>query len=175
MQIAATELIVLLKKTSKRNGLRVQDVAELLCPGQGGSQTVWRQIRSVIKALRMMGWPICGHPSRGYYWAESAQDLEETIAFLRQRALSSLAQISILNRVAIPVLTGQMELPVLPLRLEPRQESYSQTAKERVALEIPQELLKELRQVAGDSPIDGLVVDALLSYLTGEHYDQKHD
>lgn len=119
MKIDAIALVEILQQQSgPANGLRVYDLAMLLT-GDRGEETLWRKIRSTIKALRMQGVPICGHPSRGYYWAESSADIEATIKFLRDRAMSSLVQISRLRRVAIPVLDGQLSLVLGAAPIEP--------------------------------------------------------
>ncbi len=43
-----------------------------------------REIRSIVNALRTKGVPICSC-GRGYYYAESRSDIEETIAHLDGR------------------------------------------------------------------------------------------
>jgi hypothetical protein len=148
----------------------VQDLAELLT-GEADSQATWRNIRSVIKALRLQGWPICGHPSRGYYWASSTVDLEGTIAFLRQRAISSLRQISKLRRIALPLLSGQMALPLEPLvLLEPEQPDYSQSPRVSCVIEVSDGLLKEVETFCATHPDwerDRVFSQALMLFLNG--------
>lgn len=126
MRIEPQALIDLLRaQTGSQHGLHVHELAELLT-GTASSQGTWRNIRSVIKGLRLQGLPICGHPSCGYYWASSPQDLQATITFLRDRALSSLVQISRLKKVAIPLLEGQLSLPLdAVVAIEPEQPSYA--------------------------------------------------
>jgi len=70
-----------------------------------------RRLRDLIVELRMQGHHVCAHPSSGYYLAETPEELEETCAFLRARALQSLSQISRMRGVSIPDLVGQMHLP----------------------------------------------------------------
>lgn len=69
-----------------------------------------RRLRNLVEELRMAGEPICAHPSTGYYYAETAEEIAEAIAFLRSRAMTSLQQIARLQRVALPELLGQMRL-----------------------------------------------------------------
>jgi hypothetical protein len=171
MKIDAQQLIDLLRaQTGPRNGLRVTDLAQRLT-GQS-NQATWRNIRSVIKGLRMQGLPICGHPSKGYYWAESAADLEATIAFLRERAMSSLAQIAKLRRVAIPLMEGQMELSIGPfLIIPPIQPDYSQAVRERYVVTLPSPLLLDLQQFCEANPdwgVEQLVEAALMLFLNGQ-------
>lgn len=69
-----------------------------------------RRLRQVIEALRLAGHPICGHPSRGYYWANNAAELERTCEFLYGRSMTSLRQVCALKRVTLPDLRGQLGL-----------------------------------------------------------------
>jgi hypothetical protein len=69
-----------------------------------------RQVRKAVEALRREGKPICATPEGGYYLAETADELSETIAFLRARAMTSLTQIARLRRVSLPVLMGQLQI-----------------------------------------------------------------
>ena len=71
-----------------------------------------RRLRMIVEELRMEGHPICAHPSSGYYIAASGEEIEEAIAFLHARAMTSLRQIARLRRVALPDLLGQMRLEV---------------------------------------------------------------
>lgn len=70
-----------------------------------------RAVRRLVFDLRLQGTHVCAHPASGYYIAESAEELEEAIAFLRERALSSLQQIAAMKRISIPDLIGQLRLP----------------------------------------------------------------
>jgi hypothetical protein len=171
MRIVPDDLINLLRvQTGPRNGLRVTDLAELLLPGEGKNQAVWRNIRSVIKGLRMQGYPICGHPSRGYYWASTPEDLSVTIAFLRDRAFSSLKQISRLKKVALPVLEGQLQLPIGGALIEPEQPDYSQSYRESVVIEISDQLLGEVMQFCETNPDwsrNKVIQEALTMFLNG--------
>ena len=69
-----------------------------------------RQIRSLITELREEGMPICGHPSTGYYIAETPAELQATCDFLRSRALKSLVLESRLRKVPLATLIGQLSL-----------------------------------------------------------------
>lgn len=71
-----------------------------------------RLLRRCVEALRMRGYPVCAHPTHGYYIAANASDMDATCEYLYQRALTSLRQISALKRVAIPDLRGQLGLPL---------------------------------------------------------------
>jgi hypothetical protein len=69
-----------------------------------------RDLRVIVTELRLEGQHICAHPSHGYYIAETPDELDETIAFLRNRALSGLRQIAAMNRISMPDLCGQLHL-----------------------------------------------------------------
>ena len=70
-----------------------------------------RVVRRLVVELRLEGHHVCAHPANGYYLAESPDELDDTIAFLRDRAISSLQQIAAMKRVSVPDLWGQLHLP----------------------------------------------------------------
>lgn len=70
-----------------------------------------RCVRKLVVDLRREGHHVCAHPASGYYLAASPEELNDTIAFLRDRAMSSLEQIAAMKHVSIPDLFGQMHLP----------------------------------------------------------------
>lgn len=70
-----------------------------------------RDLRVIVTDLRKDGRHLCAHPSHGYFMAANAEELERTVSFLRQRAMSSLQQITAMQRQAVPDLHGQQRLP----------------------------------------------------------------
>lgn len=70
-----------------------------------------RRLRELVVELRKAGHHVCAHPRDGYFLAETAEEMEETCAFLHSRAMSSLQQESAMKRVSIPDLVGQGRLP----------------------------------------------------------------
>lgn len=70
-----------------------------------------RALRKLVVELRSEGHHVCAHPSTGYFLAASPDELEDTIIFLRDRALSSLQQIAAMKRISVPDLFGQLHLP----------------------------------------------------------------
>jgi hypothetical protein len=163
MAIDAEKLVEILQRSPGRaRGLHVYEIAELLDYDRD-SKHAWRQIRAAIKILRLQGWPICAHPADGYYWATEVAELEGTIAFLRDRALSSLSQISRLKKIAIPLLCGQAVLPLLVVDGLPQPEdfNYSRTPRISTVVEIPETLLRDLRSYLAAHPEDSR--DTILS------------
>lgn len=69
-----------------------------------------RQIRHLVTELRLDGVAVCGHPKTGYFIAATPEELEETLKFLRSRALHSLVLESRLRRMPLLELLGQMKL-----------------------------------------------------------------
>ncbi len=69
-----------------------------------------RQVRKFVTDLRQDGVAVCGTPTHGYYIAGTAEELEETCQFLRQRALHSLTLESRLRKVPLADLVGQLHL-----------------------------------------------------------------
>ena len=96
-------LAVLTHHMGKHNGIRADQLAKLLSVPE-------RRLRNVISALRSEGIAVCGHPSTGYYIAETAAELEDTCQFLRSRAMHSLVIESRLRQIPLPDLLGQLHL-----------------------------------------------------------------
>jgi len=70
-----------------------------------------RHLRRLISELRDQdGVAVCGRPSTGYYIAQTADELEATCRFLRDRAMHSLRLESRMRRVSLGELLGQMKL-----------------------------------------------------------------
>lgn len=69
-----------------------------------------RRLRTLITECRMECIAICGHPSSGYYMAETEADLKDTLAFLKSRAMTSLTQMSRLSGKPLAELAGQLML-----------------------------------------------------------------
>jgi len=70
-----------------------------------------RIVRKLVLELRLEGHHVCATTDGGYYIAANADELNETIAFLRKRAMTSLEQIAAMKHVSLPDLFGQMHLP----------------------------------------------------------------
>lgn len=81
--------------------------AELLATKTGIHE---RTLRTAISKLREEGVPVVGTPETGYYIAQTADELEECCAFLRSRAMHSLAIEARLRKVPLPALLGQLRL-----------------------------------------------------------------
>lgn len=69
-----------------------------------------RQLRRLVSAARAQGIAICGTPGTGYYLPRTPDELEAACAFLQHRALHSLRLMSVMKRVALPTLLGQLLL-----------------------------------------------------------------
>lgn len=70
-----------------------------------------RQVRQLVTEAREEGHAVCGTPRDGYYTAATAEDLEETCASLRRRAMHSLVLESRLRKIPLADLVGQLKLP----------------------------------------------------------------
>lgn len=69
-----------------------------------------RRLRTIIEKLRRDGNPICAHPSLGYHWGVTAAEVQATVGFLVNRAMTSLSQASAMSGRALPDLYGQFGL-----------------------------------------------------------------
>ena len=69
-----------------------------------------RKLRGLVTECRIDGTAICGHPSSGYFVARNTEEVEETIAFLKHRALTSLMLASTLGKRPLADLIGQLHI-----------------------------------------------------------------
>lgn len=118
-------------RRGRANGLSVHELVceirnRLYFPGQPvDPQTVrqnlaqQRMVRMIVEQLRREGHPICATPRDGYFLAATAEELDETCNFLRERALTSLVQIAQLRRKPLPELMGQLALDIARAQGEP--------------------------------------------------------
>lgn len=72
---------------------------------------VKRTVRKLVTELREDGRAVCGHPETGYFIAATAEELQETLHFLRTRALHSLVLEAKMRRMPLQDLLGQLHLP----------------------------------------------------------------
>lgn len=92
------------------HGVHVRELVQRITGQVFTSGPQERKVRQIIVDLRMEGHHICAHPALGYFMAETADELEQTIEFLYDRAMTSLAQIARLKKIALPDLRGQLHL-----------------------------------------------------------------
>ena len=70
-----------------------------------------RAVRRLISECRHDdGTAICGHPSTGYFMAQTPAELEMSCEFLRRRACTSLLLLSRMTKTSMPDLIGQLKL-----------------------------------------------------------------
>ncbi len=100
-----TALQMLLERhIGRENGISAASVAGMLGCAE-------RQVRDLVSELRTDGVAVCGHPSSGYFIAATREELEQTCAFLRARAMHSLVLESKLRGMPLADLVGQLHLP----------------------------------------------------------------
>ena len=69
-----------------------------------------RHVRKLVTELREDGRALCGHPDAGYFIAATREEIEETCAFLRSRAMRSLVLEAKLRGLPLADLVGQLRL-----------------------------------------------------------------
>lgn len=100
-----TDLLHLLSgHIGRGNGAGVAQLAATL----GMSE---REVRKLVVALRQDGVAVCGTPKSGYFIAANAEEMQETIEFLKHRALHTLTLASRMSKVPLPDLLGQLHVP----------------------------------------------------------------
>lgn len=97
-------LTILTRHIGRENGIAVAALAREL-------DITERQVRELVTELRMDGTAVCGTPKTGYYIAASAEEAQETIDFLKGRAMHSLTLASRMSNIPLPDLLGQIHLP----------------------------------------------------------------
>lgn len=106
-----TVLVALRDHIGEGRGVRAVDLCREIV-GASVSAHDLRALRKLIQMLRTEGQHICGTPDQhGYYLAATPEELERTCAFLTDRAMTSLTQVSAMKRVSVPDLVGQLRLP----------------------------------------------------------------
>lgn len=105
-----TLLVALRDHIGRANGVTVTVLAREVV-GAEPTRGDERIVRRMVVELRREGHHVCAHPASGYYLAASPEEIADTIAFLRDRAMSSLEQIAAMKRVSVPDLWGQLHLP----------------------------------------------------------------
>jgi hypothetical protein len=63
-----------------------------------------------VTECRKDGLAICAHPSSGYFMARTQEEIEETTAFLKNRALTSLVLVAMLEKRAMADVLGQVHI-----------------------------------------------------------------
>lgn len=104
-----TVLFALAMHRGVASGVRACDLVAEICGDS--SEALTRQLRHVVEALRKEGLHVCGHPSTGYYMADTEAELTRTVKFLYDRAMTSLQQAAAMRNVSLPDLAGQLRLP----------------------------------------------------------------
>ena len=115
MKALTTEsvLAALQMQVGRESALKASDLVEQIT-NLRTSPGAERRLRQIVKRLRLDGYPVCAHSDCGYYWARTPEDLKKACDFLRGKAMSSLQQITKLNRLALPPLVGQIEIVPAP-------------------------------------------------------------
>lgn len=96
-------MVAMIHHCGKSRGVGVRELAQRLNCEE-------RRIRQLVSELREDGTAICGHPSTGYYVAQNSEELQETLDFLKGRALHSLKLASTLSKLPLSDLIGQLHL-----------------------------------------------------------------
>lgn len=94
----------------KNQAISGYDLVSALCNGHW-SVGLHRSLSDVMQDLRLSGFPI-GSSTCGYWWANDSESFAGTIKLLFKRTMTTLKQITQMNRKAMPDLVGQMRLPV---------------------------------------------------------------
>ena len=107
---------LLLHHQGRANGITGKALAARLEAGE-------REVRAAVTELRKAGQAVCGHPSSGYFQARTPEELEETCAFLRARALHSLVLESRLRKMPLATLVEELGDAAPQLRMQFNEEA----------------------------------------------------
>ncbi|MBI2313550.1 MAG: hypothetical protein HYU77_13705 [Betaproteobacteria bacterium] len=103
-------LAVLSRHVGAERGIHVEALVREVTGDLLPDPVAERRLRAIISELREEGIAVCGHPSTGYYIAETAEELEASCQFLRSRAMHSLVLEARLRKIPLPDLLGQLKL-----------------------------------------------------------------
>jgi len=103
-------LTALSRHLGRRNGLPIARLVYEITAWSIPSRSAERRVRACVSELREEGIAICAHPARGYYIAQTPEELEQCCRFLRSRAMHSLVIESRLRKIPLPELLGQLRL-----------------------------------------------------------------
>lgn len=93
------------------NGVHADELVRRITGQLVNTDMHTRRVRFLIKELRKQGSHICGTPTDGYFMAATPEELQRTVAFLEERAMTTLMQLSHMKNIALPELLGQLRLP----------------------------------------------------------------
>lgn len=96
-------MAAMVKHSGKANGIKAEALAFLLGIPK-------RKLRDLVTECREDSIAICGTPGAGYYIAKTSEELQETVDFLKQRAMHSLKLASTLSKMPLEDLVGQLHL-----------------------------------------------------------------
>lgn len=99
----ATLLTTLASHTGRANGISGSALAQRM-----GLPS--RRVRKLVTEARRDGALILGTPKTGYYMATNAAEFNEFVHFIHSRAMHSLYTLSLLRKVSLPTLLGQISL-----------------------------------------------------------------
>lgn len=160
-------LNLLREQVGRESALKAGEIVEMVTNCRS-NQGLERQLREIFSALCLQGWPICSSSYHGYWWAESPEEIQATCNSLRHRAISSLIRIGKLRRLAIPLVTGQLVLPIADaLPQVPDVDWVQHRPVLSRTVELPEELDRLISGFVSESGLsqDQLFVKAVAMYL----------
>lgn len=173
-EITAEEVLTFLSNycVGQSQGMRAKDLIEAISKHHS-SDSRERKLREIITMLRDEGYPICATPERGYWWAETPDEVMGICKWFHVRAVSSLRVISRLKKT-LPRLTGQMAIPGINLSAaspKVKHKNYSRPVQISCVTHIPEELhgiCREYVEQHQEMDFDKLCAAALASFLFQE-------
>jgi hypothetical protein len=99
--VAALVQLLNARHLGRANGIGATALAAQMCITE-------RALRALVSQAREAGTPISATPETGYYIARDAQELQESCAFLRSRAMHHLRIEGHLRRIPLAELLGEL-------------------------------------------------------------------
>jgi hypothetical protein len=167
---AKTVYELLLQHQGKESALKSYEIVELITNQRSNPQAEW-QVRMVVKDLCNRGFPICSDSQHGYWYAMDQHELGETIEVLYRRAMCTLKRIRNMRKYGMPIMTGQITLPVGSEPTLPPDEQLAKILPPQnvsAIADIPEALYEALNQFIeerGDWDRDRLFTAALCMFL----------
>jgi len=112
--LAFKALLILQKHHGRQNAISMKDLYEQVFERECKDKiTSTRGIRKILTELRELGFPICSAMigrNRGYYIAETAEEIREFCKTMENRAMKTLMLISRIKKLPLPEYLGQLSL-----------------------------------------------------------------
>jgi hypothetical protein len=133
-----------------RHGIRTKDLVEMIT-NEPSTINDERYLRQIVTNLRTAGFPILATPETGYYWPVNEAEIYANCKWLHGRAMTHLKMMSRLKKVGVPLLAGQLILPIPQMmpeipEMEKAKGKEAEEQEAAILAAVPQQLYEMVQQ-----------------------------